>query len=65
MKPKPPDRQLPAVRKVAPLERSPAMSEAKAAHEKRIIVVHDFQWHRIISALALLILALATVAQRW
>ena len=63
MKPKPPQRQLPATRKPARLERLDTTPKPDETREKRTLVVHKHTWNwaLIILALAALVQAMAAV----
>lgn len=58
MKTKPAKDKLPVLVEPARPER---LATPPPQHEKRTLIIHNFQWHRIIAALALLILAVAAV----
>ena len=58
MKTKPAKEKLPARGKPGRPER---VVDPPPQHEKRTLVVHFFEWHRIIAALAVLIAVVAAV----
>jgi hypothetical protein len=58
MKRRPPKSQVPAQRKPVRLERVP---DPPPKPNKQTVVVHNFQWHLIVTALTGLILAVGLV----